>query len=78
MEIVLAMPSNIRALFGKRIRELRLKRKFSQEKLSELAGLHPTYISNIENGKRNIGIEIAVKLARALNVDVGQLFKGVH
>lgn len=71
------MPT-IPALFGKRIRELRLKRKWSQEKLAEESGLHWTYISGIERGKRNLGIENVVKLARALKVDVGQLFKGVH
>ncbi len=67
-----------RALFGKRVRELRLKRKWSQERLAEECGLHPTYISGIEGGKRNVGMENVVKLARALKVDVGQLFKGVH
>jgi len=71
------MPT-IPALFGKRIRELRLKKKWSQEKLAEESGLHWTYISGIERGKRNLGIENVMKLARALKVDVGQLFKGVR
>lgn len=67
-----------RALFGKRVREFRLKRKWSQENLSEESELHTTYIRGIERGKRNVGIENVVKLARALKVDVGQLFKGAH
>ncbi len=67
-----------RALFGKRVRELRMKRKWSQEKLAEESGLHTTYISGIERGRRNVGMENIVKLARALKVDVGQLFKGVR
>jgi transcriptional regulator with XRE-family HTH domain len=67
-----------RALFGKRVRELRVKRKWSQERLAEESGLHATYISGIERGKRNVGMENVVKLARALKVDVGQLFKGVR
>jgi len=66
------------ALFGKRVRQLRLKKKWSQEKLAEESGLHTTYISGIERGKRNLGIENVVKLARALKVDVGQLFRGVR
>jgi len=65
-------------LFGKRVRQLRLKKKWSQEKLAEESGLHTTYISGIERGKRNLGIENVVKLARALKVDTGKLFKGVH
>jgi transcriptional regulator with XRE-family HTH domain len=73
------MPTTTRTrAFGKRIRELRLKRKWSQEKLAEESGLHFTYISGIECGKRNVGMENILELARALKVDVGQLFKGVH
>jgi transcriptional regulator with XRE-family HTH domain len=72
------MPANTRALFGKRVRDIRLKRRWSQEKLAEESGLHTTYISGIERGKRNVGMENVVKLARALKVDVGQLFKGVR
>jgi len=41
------------------------------------AGLHTT-CSGIECGKRNLGMENIVKLARALKVDVGKLFRGVH
>ena len=67
-----------RVLFGKRVRELRMKRKWSQEKLAEESGLHTTYLSGIERGRRNVGMENIVKVARALKVDVGQLFKGVH
>ncbi len=73
------MPTTTRTrAFGKRIRELRLKKKWSQEKLAEESGLHFTYISGIECGKRNVGMENIVKLARALKVDVGKLFKGVR
>jgi len=72
------MPTTTLALFGKRVRQLRLKKKWSQEKLAEESGLHTTYISGIERGKRNLGIENVVKLARALKVDAGQLFKGVR
>jgi transcriptional regulator with XRE-family HTH domain len=64
--------------FGKRVGEIRLKRKWSQEKLTEESGLHTTYISGIERGRRNVEMENVVKLARALKVDVGQLFKGVR
>ena len=71
-------PSTTLAVFGKRIRQLRLKKKWSQEKLAEESGLHTTYISGIERGKRNLGIENVVRLARALKVDAGKLFKGVR
>ena len=72
------MPTNSRVLFGKRIRELRLKQKWSQEKLAETASLSTAYVSDIERGRRNVGLTIVLKLARAFKVDAGKLFKGVR
>jgi len=66
------------ALLENEVRELRLKKKWSQEKLAKRSGLHTTYISGSKRGKRNLGIENVVKLARALKVDAGKLFKGVR
>lgn len=42
---------NRKKLLGKRIRELRQRKKITQEKLSELISVDPATISNIENGK---------------------------
>ena len=42
---------NIKYQLGKRIKELRQKQKFTQEKLAELAGIEIPSLSNIENGK---------------------------
>jgi transcriptional regulator with XRE-family HTH domain len=65
--------SEIRELFGLRLRELRTQKGVSQEKLAELAGVDRTYVSGCERGKRNIGLENLVKLARALKCDAGEL-----
>lgn len=70
------MQTNI--LFGKNIKRLRLKRKLSQERLAELAGLHPNYVGRVERGKQNASVLNVVKLARALKVKPGDLFKGVR
>ncbi len=66
---------NIKQKFGQKIRELRLKKGFSQEKLAELSHLHRTYISSLELGKRNVSIENIEKLANALNCEISSLFK---
>lgn len=55
--------------FGQRLRELRLERELSQEKLGELAGLDRTYISSAEAGRRNVSLRTIHKLADALEVD---------
>jgi len=66
---------NIKIKVGKKIRELRLRKKYSQEKLAELAGLHFTYVSSIERGERNVSVENIVKIARALEVEPYILLK---
>jgi transcriptional regulator with XRE-family HTH domain len=64
-----------RAAFGARVRELRLARGLSQERLAELAGLHRTYVSSLERGRRNVGLDNILDLAAALDVPAARLFQ---
>lgn len=64
--------------FGERVRELRQKRGLSQEELARAAGLHRTYVSDIERGKRNVALMNIARLARALGKSVGELTEGVE
>lgn len=60
---------------GKRIKELREYRGYSQESFANVCGLNRTYISGIESGKRNVSIENIEKIAKGLEVDKVELFK---
>jgi transcriptional regulator with XRE-family HTH domain len=62
---------------GLRVRELRMLKGFSQEHLAELAGLHRTYIGGIERGEINVAFVNIVRLAKALEVPLSDLMKGV-
>ena len=64
---------DIKVRFGKRVKELRLTKAISQEKLAELADLDRTYIPGIEAGKRNVSLEVIEKLAKALAMSVSEL-----
>lgn len=66
---------HIQIVFGKVVRELRIKRKLSQEKLAELSGLHTNYIGRIERGKQNISLQNIEKIARGLRVRLRELFR---
>ena len=60
--------------FGKRLRELRLARGLSQEKLAFKSGMHRTYLGSIERGERNPSLKNIAAVAKALNVSLAQLF----
>jgi len=55
------------------VRELRLQRQLSQEKLAELADLHRNYVGGVERGERNVSLLNIVKLSRGLNVSPAKL-----
>jgi len=68
------MESSIRIKLGKRIRELRKKRGYTQEKLSEAVNIDYKYIQRIE-GKNppNIRMETLQRLAKALKITPSKL-----
>lgn len=65
--------SDVFIRFGGKLREVRQRKKVSQEKLAELAGLHRTYVSSVERGERNISLLNIEKLAAALGVSMAAL-----
>jgi transcriptional regulator with XRE-family HTH domain len=68
-----------RSKLGYRISELRKKMGFTQEQLSEYADLSQNFLSQLENGKKNISIETLLKISNALEIkpayflDVGNM-----
>lgn len=56
-----------------RVRELRIKKGWSQNQLAELTGISQTTISEMENGKRNKMYNNIKKLAQVLGVTMEQL-----
>jgi transcriptional regulator with XRE-family HTH domain len=61
--------------FGDVVRQLRMARGWSQEKLAEKGNVHRTYIGMIERGERNITLENINKIASALQVPMKKLFE---
>lgn len=65
--------ANIKKPFGLSVRTRRTRLGISQEELAERAGLHRTYVCDVERGARNVSLESIEKLARALEVSVPSL-----
>jgi transcriptional regulator with XRE-family HTH domain len=61
--------------FGRNVRSLREAAGISQDEFADMAGIHRTYISGIERGKRAPTIIVVEKIAVALGVDPGVLFR---
>ena len=62
---------------GKRVADLRRKKGFSQEAFAHECGFHRSYMGAVERGEKNITLAMTNKIARALNISLSELFKGV-
>lgn len=64
-----------RVLFGLALRKAREEQELSQEQLAERAGLHRTYIGQVERGERNVSIDNLEHLAGAVGLYVWEMIK---
>ena len=67
--------TSLKSGLGAAIRHERSVLGISQGELAERAGLHRTYVSDLERGERNPSIQSIEKLARALHLSVAKLFE---
>jgi CheY-like chemotaxis protein len=66
---------DLKILLGTAIKTQRSSLGISQEELAYRAGLHRTYVSDLERGVRNPSMDSIEKLARALQLSVSTLFE---
>jgi transcriptional regulator with XRE-family HTH domain len=68
------MVMGIQKQFGLRIKELRQSQGLSQEALALKAGIDRTYMTSVENGKRNVSIQNIYKIVQSLNIPLNEFF----
>lgn len=64
---------DVRQRLAGNLRRLRTTRDLSQEAFADEVGIHRTYISDLERGKRNPTITVVDKIAAALDVPLSEL-----
>ena len=64
----------ISKIIGDKVKKLRISKGFSQEELADLCGLDRTYITYIENAKKNITVVTLFKVTKALGITLSDFF----
>jgi transcriptional regulator with XRE-family HTH domain len=64
-------------VFGERVRAQREAQGLSQEALAAQAGVHWTFLGQVERGRRNLSLHNLLKIAKGLGVDPGELVQGL-
>jgi len=67
--------SEIVAILGANIRDLRRRAGWTQEKLAEKAGISVPFMTQIELARKTASLEVIENIAKALNVSYERLFK---
>lgn len=68
----------IREQFGIAIIKLRKARNLSQERFAIEAGIDRRYMSDIENGRRNVSLDIIERICKKMDISLSELFKFVE
>jgi transcriptional regulator with XRE-family HTH domain len=66
--------SNLRILFGKRLRKIRRNKDLTQERLAEMLGVSVEFVSNMERGVNAPSFETIEKIAEVFNLPFSELF----
>ena len=65
---------NIAILVGARIKELRNKRKWTQEQLAEHADLNVSYVIALEKGRKNASLDVLYRISNAFQMPLTEFF----
>lgn len=66
---------SVQSRVSRNIQRIRREKDLSQEEVAHRADIHQTYLSGVETGKRNPSILVVERIAKALGVDVSEIFK---
>jgi DNA-binding XRE family transcriptional regulator len=68
---------HVQILIGKKVRELRMEAGLSQEIFADKAGIHRSFMGEIERGEVDISLSMLMKVSQALGVKISKLIQGI-
>lgn len=69
---------DVQAALGRRVRQLRKGKGYSQESFAAATGLHRTWMGAIERGERNLSFHNLVLISKALGITLSKLLSGLE
>ena len=72
------MQDQLLLALGRRVRQLREKKGYSQEAFADAAGLHRTFMGSVERGERNLSFNNLHRIAQALEMTLSRLLVGLE
>ena len=69
---------SLQTRLGKRIRELRSQKGFSQESFADHCALHRTYMGGIERGEHNLTMNTVLTISKGLGITMSELLAGME
>jgi transcriptional regulator with XRE-family HTH domain len=70
-------PEQVRKALGQRIKNLRIKKAWSQKLLAELSGINLRYIAQIERGELDVRLSILIAIAKVFRIPASHLIRGI-
>ena len=67
----------IQKTLGSRIRELRLRKGWSQEQFADICDIHRSHMGEIERGETNLTLATMLVIAQKLESSIAALFRGI-
>jgi len=61
-------------LVGRKIRQLRRQRKFTQVELAKKIGVHQSDLSRMEQGEYKVGLDTLLRILQTFNLNIGDFF----
>ncbi len=71
------MSTDIRVRLGNRVRSLRRERRWTQVEMAEMLGVDRSYLSEIENGKKDPSLRVLKTIADGFRLSLAQLLRGL-